>query len=293
MSSISYIITVYNKAKALPKLIDGLRNQQGDFAREFIFVDDGSKDNSLELLKSLAKQVNGLVITQQNLGPSVAVNAGLKLAKNDWTFLVDGDDYLYPSASSTLLDLAQQYPNAVVCKGRHSNNPELEEYTAAIKYTPDALMRALKFYPIGASTSMIKTDIAQKVGGCDEYVFIQDYSIALRMARHGAFVEIDKLVAANINAQQQRLSSNKLQENYYTALARFLFLKDNLDISYQHKYYGLQHQLRKTWLWHVKHKFPPSFKHFFRYLATRVSKVELSDAKLVNWLEESIKVYNI
>jgi glycosyltransferase involved in cell wall biosynthesis len=293
MSSISYIITVYNKATALPKLIDGLKNQQGNFDREFIFVNDGSKDDSLDVLNNLAKKVNGIVLTQQNLGPSVAVNTGLKHAKYDWTFLVDGDDYLYPNASDDLLKLAEQYPNSVVCKGRHSNNPDLDEYTGHITYIPDALMRALKFYPIGASTSIVKTDIAQKVGGCDENVFIQDYSIALRMARYGAFVEIDKLVAVNIDAGQQRLSINKLRENYQTALARFLFLKDNLDISFEHKYYGLQNQLRKTWLWHIKHKFPPDFKHFFRYLATRFAKIEMLDAKLVKWLEESVEVYSI
>jgi glycosyltransferase involved in cell wall biosynthesis len=293
MSSISYVVTVYNKAKAIPKLIEGLRNQQGSFAREFIFINDGSKDNSLELLTNLSKDIGGIVITQENLGPSVAVNAGLKLAKLEWAFLVDGDDYLYPKASKTLLKLASEYPDAVACKGRHSNNPDIQKYTDVVTYIPDALMRALKFYPIGASTSMIKTDIAKKVGGCDEDVFIQDYSIALRMARQGSFVEIDSLIAANINAQQQRLSSNKLQENYHTALARFLFLRDNLDIAYKYKYYGLQHQLRKTWLWHIKHKFPPNFKHCFRYLATRLAQIEISDTKMVTWLEESIKVYNV
>lgn len=294
MYSISYIITVYNKAKALPLLVESLRNQEGDFVKEFIFVDDGSTDNSVEILKPLAQNLGGTILHQNNQGPSVALNLGLKHAKHDLVFLIDGDDYLYPDASKTLLSLVAQYPDAVLFKGVHVNNPELSNiiFDNKIAYIQDPLKRALRFYPIGASTTIVNRKIAQQVGGCDEKVFIQDYSIALRMALYGPFVEINKLVAKNIDVSQQRLSTNKLRENYCTAQARFNFIQNNLNtIQQQYKYYGLQHQLRKAWLWHLKNQLPPNFKHFWRYLISRFPGVKISDNRLVAWLAQSLEVY--
>ena len=54
MTRVSYVVTVYNKAPYLPFLLDGLARQQGGFAREFVFVDDGSSDGSLEALNARA-----------------------------------------------------------------------------------------------------------------------------------------------------------------------------------------------------------------------------------------------
>jgi hypothetical protein len=122
-------------------------------------------------------------------------------------------------------------------------------------------------------------------------VFIQDYSIALKMSLHGDFVEIDKLIAANIDAGQQRLSGNKLRENRDTALARFLFIKDNLQISYDDKYYALQCHLRKAWKWYFKKTFNIFSKHFKRYIYTRIHHKNLSDEQILAWLKEALEVY--
>ena len=53
MNGVSYIVTVYNKASFLPATIAALAAQQGDFEREFIFVDDGSTDGSIDQLRQL------------------------------------------------------------------------------------------------------------------------------------------------------------------------------------------------------------------------------------------------
>lgn len=51
MIDISYVITVYNKAPFLEAMLLSLGNQSGDFSREFIFVDDGSTDKSVEIIR--------------------------------------------------------------------------------------------------------------------------------------------------------------------------------------------------------------------------------------------------
>ena len=63
MTKISFICPVFNKEKYLPKVLESIKNQVGDFKKEYIFINDGSTDNSLKLLKEGTK--NGKI--QQSL----------------------------------------------------------------------------------------------------------------------------------------------------------------------------------------------------------------------------------
>ena len=53
MPVVSYVVTLFNKEPYLPYLIAGLAAQSGAFEREFIFVDDGSTDGTVALLRKL------------------------------------------------------------------------------------------------------------------------------------------------------------------------------------------------------------------------------------------------
>ena len=68
---VTYICPVYNKEKYLPTVIEGIKGQKGSFDKEYIFIDDGSSDNSLELLKKLTKGLSETkIISHSNRGPA-------------------------------------------------------------------------------------------------------------------------------------------------------------------------------------------------------------------------------
>ena len=70
---VSFVVPVYNKAPYLPGVLDAIRAQRGDFARQYVFVDDGSSDGSLALLKRLTGGWPDTVIeTQPNRGSANA-----------------------------------------------------------------------------------------------------------------------------------------------------------------------------------------------------------------------------
>ena len=50
---VSFVVPVYDKAPYLPHVIEAIRNQAGDFAREYVFIDDGSTDESLDIVRRL------------------------------------------------------------------------------------------------------------------------------------------------------------------------------------------------------------------------------------------------
>lgn len=89
MTKISVIIPAYNSAKTIVKTIEAIKEQIGLSEQpEIIVVDDGSKDETLEILN---KFKNITVIAQNNSGPATARNAGAKMAKGDILVFTDSD----------------------------------------------------------------------------------------------------------------------------------------------------------------------------------------------------------
>ena len=102
MKLISIIVPVYNAEKTIKKCIDSILIQTyTNF--ELILINDGSKDNSLNILKkyeNLDKRV--IVISQENSGVSVTRNNGISVAKGDYIAFVDSDDYIAENALEIL-----------------------------------------------------------------------------------------------------------------------------------------------------------------------------------------------
>ena len=91
---ISVIIPVYNTEKFLEKCLNSVLNQTLKDI-EIIVVNDGSRDNSLEIIKKFKEEDNRIVLlNEQNGGSSFARNKGLETAKGKYFYFIDSDDYL-------------------------------------------------------------------------------------------------------------------------------------------------------------------------------------------------------
>lgn len=92
--NLSIVIPVYNCEKYLKENIESLL-QQGYRDFEAIYVDDGSTDNSLNILKEYEAMDERIrVISQSNGGPSAARNVGIRAARGEYLAFVDADDLL-------------------------------------------------------------------------------------------------------------------------------------------------------------------------------------------------------
>ena len=90
----SIIVPIFNCQKYLTKCINSLRNQTYKNL-EIICIDDGSTDNSKQIIEEFSKQDKRIkLITQQNQGVSVARNNGIKIATGEYIMFVDADDWL-------------------------------------------------------------------------------------------------------------------------------------------------------------------------------------------------------
>lgn len=89
-SRTSVVIPSFNSASFIHKAIDSALNQSLQ-PLEVIVVDDGSRDNTCEVLGAYGDRI--ILIRQKNSGPAAARNAGMKMAKGDFIALLDADDY--------------------------------------------------------------------------------------------------------------------------------------------------------------------------------------------------------
>lgn len=92
---VSLVIPVYNAENYLDRCIDSIISQTYKNI-EVIFIDDGSKDNSWEILKSYKLRYPDVIYSyhQENMGVSKTRNKGIQLATGDYIMFMDNDDYI-------------------------------------------------------------------------------------------------------------------------------------------------------------------------------------------------------
>lgn len=96
---LSIIIPCYNVGRFLPKTILSLKALEDASDCEFIFINDGSTDNTHEIISRFKQEDNRVVyINQTNKGVSIARNTALKIVRGRYVYLLDGDDYLEQTA---------------------------------------------------------------------------------------------------------------------------------------------------------------------------------------------------
>jgi glycosyltransferase involved in cell wall biosynthesis len=116
---LSIIIPVYNVEAYIEKCITSLQQQdieQGNY--EIIIINDGSPDNSREVVISLMKIYSNIVfIDQENKGVSLARNAGMDKAIGKYLLFIDPDDYVAPNSFARVLKAADEQQAEVTFLG--------------------------------------------------------------------------------------------------------------------------------------------------------------------------------
>lgn len=119
MRSLSVIIPVYNVGHYIEKCLRSLENQDLDQEEyEIICVNDGSPDNSREVISGIQKEYSNIVlIDQENQGVSMARNNGIARASGKYLLFIDPDDYVEPLCLKNVIQKADSQQIQVLFLG--------------------------------------------------------------------------------------------------------------------------------------------------------------------------------
>lgn len=139
MVEVSVVIPIYNVEDYLEECLDSIVNQTFTDL-EIICVNDGSKDNSLEILKEYAKKDDRIiVIDQENGGHAVATNVGMDRATGKYLFLMDSDDKLKLDAIELTYNAAEEKQVDFVLFQAINYDDEKDEFYEAENYSMNAV----------------------------------------------------------------------------------------------------------------------------------------------------------
>lgn len=254
--SVSFVIPVYNKAKYLPEVLAAVAAQKGDFAREYVFVDDGSTDNSLAVVCGLTQNwANVKIIEQKNSGSAKATNAGIFAATMEFIKFVDADDLLHERATEILLETIRANPDASIAyaKCHYFDDGEKMDLTSPItdyKTTrmDDPLYWAIRNSLFNPTQFIARTADVQSVGGCDERVVnSQEYALTMRLARLGPFIRVEETLAFLNRGDGPRHGSGNNRQLQRVSLSLALFIEDYPDTPKKLQHHAWRRAIGRAW----------------------------------------------
>ena len=117
MTKLSIVIPVYNVENYIPQCLESILSQSFKDL-EIICVNDGSTDNSLSVLQDYkAKYGRIIIIDKKNEGSGIARNAGLSIAKGEYVYYVDGDDWIEDNALEKIIVKADKLNTDILIFG--------------------------------------------------------------------------------------------------------------------------------------------------------------------------------
>lgn len=284
MPDVSFVATFYNKAEFVPKVTKAIFSQRDLGDNEYIFIDDGSTDNTLEVLKSCSiGRQNVHILTQQNSGPSHATNVGIMAATRPYIKFCDGDDILHPRATIELykaldqfnVGLAWSLGEVVSADSDKMEGPDVPLSGEEPQLLTTPIERALKLAIFNLTCVLAKTDTVRAAGGCDPRVFIQDYSFTLRLANQTNFVLVPSVLnwcptVENANNRASALGGGaQVLHDLNAALA--YFIHDNPNIDKKVRAQILQRATSRAWRWAKRQENKTVFsREFIRYIGAKI-----------------------
>lgn len=190
MVKVSIIIPVYNGERYVSEAIDSVLNQTyKDF--EIIVIDDGSKDDTLNILMRYVEKIKWK--TQENKGQASAINKGIKMAKGKYIAYLDADDVCLPERFENQVKYLDEHPDVGLVYADFYQTDENGKIRRTVKSRPPDNFVLLQEDYIGRSTCMHKRECLDEVGLFDESITgDDDWDMWIRISEKFRMGYIDK-----------------------------------------------------------------------------------------------------
>ena len=216
---VSIIMPAYNAAKTIRDSIESIQAQTfKDW--ELIVIDDGSKDETANILQEMTAADNRIHFLQneRNSGASYTRNRAVELAIGEWIAFLDSDDLWMPEKLEKQLALAKSYPDMVVC---YTASSFIDDDSKPYSYVMPAIERLtyrqlLCKNLMSCSSVMIRASVMKEIKMPNDKMH-EDYYVWLKVVK-----EYGEAYGINEPLLIYRLCSNSKSSNRFKS-AKMLY----------------------------------------------------------------------
>jgi len=225
---VSVVIPTYNRGWIIKEAIDSVLAQ--DYRNfQLIVVDDGSTDNTMDILDSYQEDIH--VVRQKNRGVSAARNQGLEQASGSFIAFLDSDDIWLPQKLSSQVAFFNSNPDALICQTEEiwiRNGARVNPKKRHKKPSGMFFESSLNLCLISPSAVMMKRGLFDEVGLFDENLpACEDYDLWLRISCRYPVYLIDTPLIIKRGGHEDQLSRSPGLDKFRIAAMKKM-IKSNL-----------------------------------------------------------------
>lgn len=289
----TYIITLFNKKKYISSVVNSLVKEGGGHPREYIFVDDGSTDGSIFILKNLIRKLPGKVkiISRRNMGASFSTNEAVDNASGNWIRLLDGDDVISYKSTFKMLSLAiktkEEFVYGLIHRSKtikHANNKRNYEIQSRF----EGLKKFIRNCPANSSCILVSKKRYYEARGCDDRFVSPDQMLFLRLFDKGKGVFFKEYVASMPKVDPlNSLSSQIKRSRFESILALIRFCQESKCTNIKLKQLAFKRALSRANTYNkiLNNNFFSSY--FLMYLLSKF----YFPKNYLSWMKISLKVF--
>ncbi|RMG83328.1 MAG: glycosyltransferase [Bacteroidetes bacterium] len=163
---LSVVIAVYNEALNVAPLVRQISEALSDLDYEIIFVDDGSSDQTIQNLKKIKHNNLKIIELRKNYGQSLALMAGIDMARGEYIATLDGDLQNDPSDIPMMLKIAEEGDWDLVAGIRQKRQDDMlfRKIPSKIANWIIRQTSGVKMKDYGCALKVFKSDIAKDLG---------------------------------------------------------------------------------------------------------------------------------
>lgn len=217
---ISIVIPCYNSEATVAQAIDSCLAQDYPHV-EVIVVNDGSTDNTLEVLSAYSRLVH--IISGTNQGGCIARNKGIDAAKGEFVQFLDADDVLYASKIRRHVESRGEVRESIYYSNYKLSDMESGEALGVQRVDPagrSSMQVVLEGGDIQTSSPLYPRSLLEEIGGFRPHLdCAQEYDLNIRLAGRGVrFLHLDECL------HEVRRRNSSVSSNYVKVLSRMIWV---------------------------------------------------------------------
>ncbi|MBT3583708.1 MAG: glycosyltransferase [Halobacteriovoraceae bacterium] len=226
----SVIIPTYNRSATLRRAIDSVLAQSYQNF-ELIVVDDGSQDQTPQILEEYLERKVLSVITTQNKGVSCARNCGVQSASGNWLAFLDSDDEWLADKLERQSELLLKRPELSLIHGEEiwiRNGVRVNQMKKHQKFGGRIFEKCLPLCLISPSAVVLKSELYHKHGGFrEDYPVCEDYDLWLKITAEEEVGFISDPLIKKYGGHSDQLSAKYFAMDYWRIKSMVPFLNSN------------------------------------------------------------------